>query len=117
MGLRNWVKLWVAEHLRGKEAQYRKMMKSWKWWPLSMSNIGVIDDNKLIFKGSHVKHCWITGAVKYTPYHQFTISTFKDTLNIVSAIKGTNADCSFMQNFQDNLYLDLISNIKLEVGK
>jgi NRPS condensation-like uncharacterized protein len=60
--------------------------------PFAMSNIGVIDRNRLSFDGLHVTAAYMTGSIKYSPYVQLAVSTFEDQPTLSIAFHGTQSD-------------------------
>lgn len=77
-----------------------------------MSNIGIIDENKLFFKNSVVDNCLITGMIKNSPYFQLAICTFKNTINMNAAVNGSKSDRNLITNFLNDIHEEIISNIK-----
>lgn len=59
---------------------------------IGVSNIGIIDDKKLSFSGAGVESSFITGSVKYPPYMQLALSTYRDTVTFTVANYGTDND-------------------------
>jgi NRPS condensation-like uncharacterized protein len=59
---------------------------------VSYTNLGILDDKKFRFGDTAVSDAVITGAVKYVPYFQISISTFKENCTLSSNLYGTAED-------------------------
>lgn len=59
---------------------------------IGVSNIGIIDDKQFVLGGLSPDEMYMTGSVKYPPYMQFALSTFKNTITHTVAVYGTDAD-------------------------
>lgn len=74
---------------------------------LSYSNLGVIDGGKIKFEGSPIKDVFLTGAIKYVPYFQISVSTYEDVLTLSSNLHGTEQDrksiAEFLQEMEEEL--------------
>lgn len=66
---------------------------------ISITNIGIIDKNKLKFHTLKIKDVFLTGAIKYTPYFQLSLSSFDDLLTFSVNIFGSNNDIKIINNF------------------
>ncbi|ERI93359.1 hypothetical protein HMPREF1982_01783 [Clostridiales bacterium oral taxon 876 str. F0540] len=60
--------------------------------PIAITNIGVIDKNKLVFEGLSVKDAFINGSIKYKPYFQAAVTTFNDEITLSINFSGTERD-------------------------
>lgn len=67
--------------------------------PLAMSNIGIIDHKRLCFDRMPIKNAFITGSIKYNPFFQLALSTFKDEVTMSVAFHGTQADQDDIRQF------------------
>ncbi|HPO53494.1 MAG TPA: WS/DGAT domain-containing protein [Clostridia bacterium] len=59
---------------------------------IGVSNIGIIDEKRFAFDGAEVGDVYMTGSVKYPPYMQLAISTFRNTVTHTVAVYGTRKD-------------------------
>lgn len=57
-----------------------------------MTNIGIIDKNKLIFDGVNIKDTFICGSIKYKPYFQMAVTTFNNEITLSINFCGTKND-------------------------
>lgn len=60
--------------------------------PVSYTNIGVIDDVKLHFKGFHITNCFVAGTYRLSPDFQLTVSTFRNQCTLNCALIGDSCD-------------------------
>ena len=67
--------------------------------PFAMSNIGIIDHARLTFDNIQIKSAFMTGSIKYNPYFQLALSTFKGELTLSVAFHGTLADKEKIDDF------------------
>ena len=70
---------------------------------IGMSNIGIIDDNKLQFGTTKLVDGYITGAIKYKPYMQLALTTLNDVITMTIAIKGNDQDKKAIEKFYELL--------------
>ncbi|MDD3223610.1 MAG: WS/DGAT domain-containing protein [Clostridium sp.] len=73
--------------------------KMFKNPPIHMTNIGIIDKNKLVFKGLNIKDTFISGSIKYKPYFQIAITTFDNQMTLSINFCGTEEDRIKIQKF------------------
>jgi Uncharacterized protein containing a NRPS condensation (elongation) domain len=59
---------------------------------IGLSNIGVVDEKKLAFDGARVSDMFMTGSVKYPPYMQLALTTFRNEITFTIANYGTDID-------------------------
>lgn len=77
----------------------KAILKEYRNPPLAMSNLGIIDSNRLAFDGISMKSAYITGSVKYHPLFQLALSTFRDDVTFSVAFHGTQADREKIERF------------------
>lgn len=66
---------------------------------LAMTNIGIIDKNKLQFEGLNVKDTFICGSIKYKPYFQVAVTTFDNEVTLSVNFYGTENDRKKIREF------------------
>ena len=47
---------------------------------IGLTNIGVIDNEKLVFGNLPIVDAFITGSIKYPPYFQLTFTSFNESI-------------------------------------
>jgi len=62
--------------------------KSYTILPLSYTNIGVIDSRRLSLNGITITDCFLTGAYRYPPDFQLSISTFQNICTLNCTLLG-----------------------------
>lgn len=70
----------------------KAVLKAYRNPPLAMSNIGVLSDRGLVFDGLPVRSAYMSGSVKYRPYFQLAVSTFREEVTLSAAFHGTPED-------------------------
>jgi NRPS condensation-like uncharacterized protein len=68
---------------------------------IGISNIGILDEKKFAFDGAAMTEAYMTGSVKYPPYMQLALSTFRNTITHTIAVYGTDADHEMFRKFFD----------------
>ena len=72
-----------------------------------MTNIGIIDKNKLVFDGLRIKDTFICGSIKYKPYFQIAVTTFDNEITLSINFCGTEGDkikiTEFLATFDNEL--------------
>lgn len=78
----------------------KKLLGSISIFPLiTLTNIGILDSNKIRFRGACIDNMFMTGSIKYKPYFQLALTTFKNTITFTSNIYGTLEDKQKIQHF------------------
>ena len=77
----------------------KAVLKSYRNPPLAMSNIGILDHRRLVFDGAPVRSAYMSGSVKYRPYFQLAVSTYRDEATLSAAFHGTPADRAAVTRF------------------
>lgn len=83
------------------------VLKNYDNPPLAMSNIGIIDHNRLSFDGMHITGAFVTGSIKYKPFFQLALSTFEDQITFSVGFHGTQADKEKIEAFLKRLDKEL----------
>ncbi len=78
---------------------------------MGMSNIGVLDVEKLSMGSAKLIDGFLTGAVKYKPYMQLALTTLNDVVTMTVAIKGNDKDEETLNRFFDLLIGNINSYI------
>ncbi|MGD9474882.1 MAG: hypothetical protein AB7V37_07770 [Eubacteriaceae bacterium] len=99
IGLNGFVKLSLIDKLLNKEKSYKLMKEKLVNPPICMTNIGVIDDQKLLFNGTSIKSAFVCGSIKYRPHFQIALSSFKNTITLSSNLYGSHQDYETISEF------------------
>ena len=68
---------------------------------IGMSNIGLLKENELQFGEAKPEYAFMTGAIKYKPYMQLALTTFKNQVTMTIAIRGNEKDEEIVNKFFD----------------
>lgn len=81
---------------------------------LAMSNIGILEEDKLALEGHEPTDGFMSGAVKYKPYVLLSVTSLRKELTLSMCVRGNDEDKKIVEHF-----FDLIEkNIKeLTAGK
>jgi NRPS condensation-like uncharacterized protein len=76
---------------------------------IALTNIGIIDKERLYFGDIDVTQAFITGSIKYKPYFQVALSSFDDELTFTINFHGTDADKERIGQFLRTLDGELLN--------
>jgi NRPS condensation-like uncharacterized protein len=68
---------------------------------LCMTNIGILDEERLQFGGVRPQTAWMCGSIKYKPYVQLAVSTYAGAMTLSVSLAGNAGDRSRMQALLD----------------
>lgn len=71
--------------------------------PVSYTNCGVIDHEKLHFQNCSVQNCFLTGAYRLPPDFQLTVSSFRNKCTLNCTLIGTANDAETGQQILDQV--------------
>ncbi len=74
---------------------------------IQMSNLGIVKSEVVNFDGCELYDCFITGAVKYKPYIQFTCVTKGSNMKFCIAEKCSARDEALIQTMFDDMIKEL----------
>jgi NRPS condensation-like uncharacterized protein len=75
--------------------------------PVSFTNIGILDKQKLAFGTTDMADAFMTGSVKYPDYFQLSVSTFDGKVECCVNLYGTDNDRRIIASFLDALMNEL----------
>lgn len=79
---------------------------------IQMSNLGVLKAQDVEFDGCKMYDCFMTGAVKYKPYMQFTCVTRENHVKFCIAQKCSDRDEEILQEFFSNMIKEFEAYVK-----
>ncbi|OPJ58306.1 WS/DGAT domain-containing protein [Clostridium oryzae] len=88
------------------------LMKQYKNPPIAMTNIGLIDKNRLVFDGLHIRNSYVSASIKYKPYFQIGITTFDDEVTFCVNLHCTEKDKYKIKEFLKNMEKELLQAVK-----
>ncbi len=68
---------------------------------LAMSNIGILESDKLALQGHEPTDGFMTGAVKYKPYALLSVTSLRKELTISMCVRGNDEDRAIVERFFD----------------
>lgn len=77
---------------------------------IGMTNIGILDSKKLSFEGTSINEAFMCGSIKYKPYFQVALTSFKDTITFSTNLYGNSEDKKIIEEFL-NLLVGELPNI------
>ncbi|MFA9378714.1 MAG: hypothetical protein ACERKZ_18515 [Lachnotalea sp.] len=99
MGMNGFVKLALVFKLFNNTHSYSITKKNLKNPYICMTNIGIVDSEKLIFEGSPVTDAFMCGSIKYRPHFQIALSSFKNQITFSSNLYGSIQDRQTITDF------------------
>ncbi|MDR0751714.1 MAG: hypothetical protein LBF12_03880 [Christensenellaceae bacterium] len=85
---------------------------------VGISNIGVIDDEKLVFGDAKLDSpSYLTGSVKYPPYMQLALTTLRNEITFTVANYATKKDHEMLDKFLEILNNELQEFIDADLPK
>ena len=80
---------------------------------IQMSNLGILKAEQVNFDGCEMYDCFMTGAVKYKPYFQFTCVTRDGNLKFCVAEKCSARDEKLIRGFFDDMEKELEGYVQI----
>lgn len=78
----------------------KKIMKgSFKNPLIGMTNIGIIDDKRLVFEGAIIKDAFVCGSIKYPPYFQLALTSYRNSMTFSVNLYGDSKDKENIEHF------------------
>lgn len=68
-----------------------------------MTNIGILDDRQLRFGDAQPIDAYISGSIKYTPYFQVAVTTFRKEMTFSTNFHGTKEDYEWLDHFVNQM--------------
>jgi NRPS condensation-like uncharacterized protein len=99
IGVNGLVKLQLIFKMLGEKQGFRTVKNHLNNPPICMTNVGAIDDSKLIFRGAVVENAFVCGSIKYRPHFQVALSGFQETLTLSSNLYGSRQDYDRILDF------------------
>ena len=74
---------------------------------IGMTNIGIIDKNRLAFGGLNINDAFLTASKKYYPYFQLALSTYDNNITFTINFYGCDDDKKTVEEFYEYLDFEL----------
>ncbi|SMC22082.1 Uncharacterized protein, contains a NRPS condensation (elongation) domain [Clostridium acidisoli DSM 12555] len=99
IGLNGVVKLLVTFGIFNYKLSSYLVEKNLKNPLICMTNIGILDSQRLIFEGTEIDQAFMSGSIKYKPHFQLALSSFKDSITFSVNLYGSSKDKENIENF------------------
>jgi len=103
MGMNGFVKLTLINRIFNNARSYSVTKRNLKNPYICMTNIGVLDSEKLVFERSPVINAFMCGSIKYRPHFQMALSSFANKITFSSNLYGNMQDRNTILCFFDLL--------------
>jgi NRPS condensation-like uncharacterized protein len=113
LGLNTFLKLDAAFAIFKSALAYRLLARFLKNPHICMTNIGVLDSEKLIFEDSPVSNAYISGSIKYRPHFQLAVSSYRDKMTFSINLYGDLKDRSKLSEFLSRMDGELKAILEL----
>lgn len=80
--------------------------------PVSYTNMGIINHEKLYFQDCSIKKCFLTGTYRLPPDFQLSVSTFRNTCTLNCTLIGEDSDESSGQFILEQVKKELLKWIQ-----
>lgn len=98
-GIKGFLEIDLAFKLLSYKTIKKLLKKHFNNPVLGMTNIGVIDKNKLKFGNIELEQAFMCGSIKYAPYFQLALSSFDDTITLTVNLFGDRNDQEAVNDF------------------
>jgi NRPS condensation-like uncharacterized protein len=90
----------------------REIIRKRLQYPLfALTNIGIIDQNRLVFGDLSIQAAFMTGSIKYPPYFQMALSTFNDTITCSLNLSDSESDRELINRYFGLFDQELADNL------
>ena len=99
IGLNGFVKLSITYKIFNYKISNYLVEKNLNNPLICMTNIGVLDSEKLIFGNSSIEDAFMCGSIKYKPHFQLALTSFKDSITFSVNLYGNPKDKENIEYF------------------
>lgn len=82
--------------------------RNYRMFPVSYTNMGRINHQKLIFEGCQIENCYMTGTYRLPPDFQLSISTFHNICTLNCTLIGQPGDDKISQYVLEQVRKELL---------
>lgn len=109
IGLNAFIKLELLYRLLGNRKANGLLKTSLKNPLICMTNVGILDRNRLCFGDLHPYDAFLCGSIKYKPHFQLAMSSYEDELTLSTNLYGNVTDrdriISFFNEIEEELFI------------
>jgi NRPS condensation-like uncharacterized protein len=77
--------------------------------PISYTNMGIVDNQKLRFEGCAATDCFLTGSYRHSPDFHLSVSTFRDNLSLCATVLGSDRRRELCQDALKHIKKELVT--------
>lgn len=99
----------VVYHVLPRSAFIRLFPRIFSVAAVSLTNMGILDENRLTFGNMKAEDAFLSTAVKYAPYFQVSISTWCGSCSLCSSFHGTPKDERQVRDFLKAMKKELLT--------
>lgn len=99
LGLNGFLKISMFFSVFKYRAIKKFMRGAFKNPLIGMTNIGILDEKKLVFEGSSIKDAFMCGSIKYPPYFQLALTSYKNSITFSVNLYGNSKDKENIEHF------------------
>jgi NRPS condensation-like uncharacterized protein len=97
LGLNGFIKLDLMYRVLGDQTANRLLRSKLKNPLICMTNVGILDSNRICFGGLRPRDAFLCGSIKYKPYFQLAMSSYDGELTLSANLSGNNSDRDSIQ--------------------
>ena len=98
-GLNTFIKLDTLFRFCKGRLPYKILKHSLKNPNICMTNIGIIESEKLVFESSPISNAFICGSIKYRPHFQMAVSSYNNKMTLSVNLYGSQEDRDSIKEF------------------
>jgi NRPS condensation-like uncharacterized protein len=99
LGLNGFIKISLVFEIFNYKIIKKLIKTGFKNPLIGMTNIGILDSNKLLFQGALINDVFICGSIKYPPYFQIALSSYNDSITFSVNLYGNSKDKENIEHF------------------
>jgi NRPS condensation-like uncharacterized protein len=107
LGLNGFIKLDRTYRILGDRMANRFLMWKLKHPLISMTNMGVLDADRLYFGDQCPNDAFLCGSIKYQPYFQLAVSSYEGKITLSSNLRGNRYDRNRILSLLDEIEEEL----------
>src|SRR5208283_5299310 len=107
IGLNGFIKLSMLYGIFGDRIANRRLKSELKNPFICMTNVGILDPDRMSFGDLHPYDAFLCGSIKYKPYFQLAMSSYGGQLTLSANQYGSADDRDLIRSFLDEIGAEL----------
>ncbi len=107
IGLNGFIKLSLLYGILGDKTARRRLKSKLKNPFICMTNVGILDRDRMAFGNLRPCDAFLCGSIKYKPYFQLAMSSYDGQLTLSANQYGSADDRDIIRSFLDEVEADL----------